>query len=114
MDSGTILALSPEVPIDLQGEELEKLRHCAALRPNKRPAGGYQDRLAELADLNLERLKQGGDWMLLPGTMRDFALGKYALDQQQRLHYKLGDRFLPVQTVQVNDTQRELIFPENA
>ncbi|NMA42658.1 MAG: hypothetical protein GX946_04675 [Oligosphaeraceae bacterium] len=110
MDSGAILGISPEVTIDLQGEDLEELRQCAEARPAARPVGGYKDRLAELATLNLERLKQGGDWVVLPGVMRDFAQGRYAVDEHQRLHYKAGSKFLPVQTVQVNEKQRELIF----
>ncbi len=112
MDNGPILGISPEVPIDLQGEKLEDLRALAAARPAKRPAGGYQDRLAELAALNLERLKRGGDWQVLPGVVRDFAKGLYALSGDQ-LYYRVAGKFHPVETVVVDGNQREPVFASN-
>lgn len=110
MDSGPILGISPEVSIDLQGEKLADLQTMAAARPDKRPVGGYKDRLAELAALNLERLKRGGDWHVLPGVVRDFAKGCYALSDDNQLFYRIGGKFHPVETVQVDGNQREPIF----
>ena len=110
MDNGPLLGISPEVPIDLKGEKVEALRAIAAARPDKRPAGGYKDRLAELAALNLERLKRGGDWQVLPGVVRDFAKGCYALSDDNQLFYRIGGKFHPVETVQVDGDQREPIF----
>ncbi len=114
MDNGPLLGISPEVPVDLQGEKLEDLRAMAAARPEKRPAGGYKDRLAELAALNLERLKRGGDWQVLPGVVRDFAKGCYALSDDNQLFYRIGGKFHPVETVQVDGDRREPIFAGNA
>jgi folate-dependent phosphoribosylglycinamide formyltransferase PurN len=109
MDNGQILGISPEVPIDMQGEKLEDLRAIAANRPPKRPVGGHQDRLAELASLHLEQLKRGGDWQVLPGVVRDFAKGLYALGGNQ-LYYRVAGKFHPVETVIVDGDQREPIF----
>lgn len=110
MDNGPLLGISPEVPINLHGAKLEELRAIAAARPEKRPAGGYKDRLADLAALNLERLKRGGDWKVLPGVVRDFAKGCYALSDENQLFYRIGGKFHPVETVQVDCDQREPIF----
>lgn len=110
MDSGPILGISTEVPIDLQGESLEHLQAIQAARPPKRPAGGYADRLEELAAANQERLKEHGDWQVLPAVVWDFAAGLYALDAEGKLGYRLGQRFHPVETIVFSPEGREVQF----
>ncbi|MFA6931158.1 MAG: hypothetical protein WCT05_12600 [Lentisphaeria bacterium] len=114
MDNGPILGISPEVTVELQGEKLAGLQAMAAARPSKRPAAGFGDRLAELANFNLERLKRGGDWQVLPGVVRDFAKGSYALAENKYLFYRIGKKFHPVETVLVDGDKREALFAGQA
>ena len=80
MDNGPILGLSPEVPLDFQGQSLETLRATAAARPEKRPVGGFKDLLEQVAAHNQERLKINGDWVVLPPTVEAFARNLYGRD----------------------------------
>lgn len=73
MDSGELLGVSPKVPIDFMGATLDELKACAAARPAKRPKGGFADRLEEIAKHNQDRLKEGGDWIVLPEAVINFA-----------------------------------------
>ena len=101
MDSGPVLGVSGQVPIDLRGHAPEELRDAFAQRPAQRPKGGYADALELVAKANQEALKIHGDWVVLPRVVMDYAAGRYALDQQGLLHYRDGDgdRWLPVETV---------------
>ncbi|NLZ63554.1 MAG: hypothetical protein GX902_07065 [Lentisphaerae bacterium] len=114
MDSGPILGLSAPVDIDLGGENLQSLLDIQARRPQRRPAGGFQDRLEEIARHNQERLKCDGDWNVLPAVVHDFAAGRYALDERNLLYYRLGTKFHPVETVVCNGDERELLFRSDA
>ena len=87
MDSGSLLGVSQKVPIDFQGASLEELCACASQRPEKRPKGGWQDRLEEIAKHNQERLKEQGDWTVLPPCVKAFAEGRYATDEQGNLFF---------------------------
>ena len=73
MDSGELLGVSPKVPVDFMGATLEELRACASKRPAMRPKGGYGDLLEAVAKHNQERLKEGGDWLVLPEATIEFA-----------------------------------------
>lgn len=88
MDAGPLLGLSPEVPIDLQGQSLESLRAIAAARPGRRPIGGFRDALEAIADANQDRLKHGGDLLVFPPVVRDFADGRFALNSEGQLCYR--------------------------
>jgi folate-dependent phosphoribosylglycinamide formyltransferase PurN len=113
MDNGPILGLSPEVDIDLAGTPLEELAACFANRPPKRPKGGYGDRLEELAQQNQERLKVGGDWVVLPRVVVDFGHGRFGLDASGQLHYRMGSNWHPIETVVYDTTGKEVVFAES-
>ncbi|HPN84905.1 MAG TPA: hypothetical protein PK821_06165, partial [Victivallales bacterium] len=66
MDSGPIIGLSQDVPVSLEGITLNELRRIASERPDKKPAGGYKDKLEHVAKINQERLKIHGDWSVFP------------------------------------------------
>jgi folate-dependent phosphoribosylglycinamide formyltransferase PurN len=112
MDNGPILGLSPEVEIDLEGCTVEELVDCAAKRPEKRPKGGYGDRLEELAQFNQEKLKVGGDWVVLPRVVVDFGQGRFGLAPDGQLHYRMGANWHPIETVVYETTAKEIVFAE--
>jgi folate-dependent phosphoribosylglycinamide formyltransferase PurN len=101
MDTGPILGVSTAVEIDLQGESVESLAEIASRRPEKKPKGGFGDRLDEIAKLNQERLKEDGDWVVLPRVVDDFASGRFALEDGGTLLHKTdGGEWLKVKTVE--------------
>ncbi len=83
MDSGYILGISPKVQIDLRGHDRSQLVQCLDTRPAKRPKGGYGDAMEDVSAFNQNLLKEGGDWLVLPGTVIAFAQGRYATDGKQ-------------------------------
>lgn len=85
MDSGFILGISPKVKIDFMGQERSKLTACLDVRPAKRPKGGYGDVMEEVSSFNQNKLKEGGDWIVLPQVVIAFAQGRYAADGKQLL-----------------------------
>ena len=113
MDNGPILGLSPAVDIELDGSTVEELAECYARRPAKRPKGGFGDRLEELAKTNQERLKIGGDWVVLPRVVVDFGHGRFGLDEAGRLHYRMGNNWHPIETVMYDTTGKEILFAES-
>jgi folate-dependent phosphoribosylglycinamide formyltransferase PurN len=111
MDNGTLLGVSAPVPIQYQGQTPAALQALAAARPAKRPSGGWQDALAALAATHLELLKQGGDWVLLPPLVRDFARGCYGLDDAGRTLFRSAadQAWAPVAAVEYGrDARRPL------
>ncbi len=110
MDSGPILGISEPVMIDFQGHSREGLAECYQRRPGKRPKGGFGDNLQSVAEYNLERLKVHGDWIVLPGVVFDFAAGRFALDEDEGLLFRLNQRMHSVQTVVYSENGRELVF----
>jgi len=110
MDNGPILGLSPAVEIDLGSHSLEYLRQIAAARPAKRPAGGFADELETLAEHNQLRLKERGDWVVLPPAVFDFARGRFGHDTDGALFYRLGQKWHPVETVIYDAAEREVVF----
>ena len=78
MDSGPILGISPELELDLQNLSYEQLLEIYNKRPTKKPVGGWKDELSKVASINQERLKEKGDWIVLPQVVNDFAAGKFA------------------------------------
>ncbi len=103
MDSGPILGISTKVPIDFQGHELRALQAIADARPDKRPVGGFGDALEAVAAANQECLKQGGDWIVFPGVVFDFAAGKFAIDETKKLFYRDGEAWTPIATVEYGE-----------
>lgn len=110
MDSGPILGISAPVDIDLDGAALDELRRCRDARPASRPKGGWGDRLERVAMINQERLKRGGDWIVLPPVVFDFARGRFGIDETGTLHYRIGARWHPITTVVYGPDERELLF----
>lgn len=111
MDNGALLGISEEVPIDLRGHSLEELQACAAARAPKRPIGGYKDVLAEVAAFNQNKLKEFGDWVVLPRVVWDFAAGKFARDENGGLLFRFSStNYVPVDTVIYSNDSREPIF----
>ena len=107
MDSGPILGVSTPVEIDLQGETVGSLAETAANRPEKKPKGGFGDKLEEIAAYNQERLKENGDWIVLPRVVEDFASGRFALDERGALSYRNDDGdWLAVKTVEYGRTSK--------
>lgn len=80
MDSGPILGVSGPITIDMMGHTLQELQTIASRRLGERPAGGYADILDSVARHNQNRLKEGGDWIVFPKVVRDFALGLFGID----------------------------------
>ena len=112
MDSGPILGLSPRVPVDLQGSTLPELHALWRQRPPKRPKGGFGDRLEQIAEANQDRLKQSGDWVVLPQVVIDYAERRFALDDGGRLLYRSDRDWTAVTSVVYHqDKRRELLPP---
>lgn len=111
MDSGPILGLSPAVPLDLQEHTPEELANCLANRSEKRPKGGFDDPLEQVAKDNLQRLKEQGDWTVLPRVVADFAAGRFARDDASGgLFFRSSRDWLPIETVVYEPDSRELLF----
>ena len=83
MDSGHILGLSPKVPIDFMGKDRQALIDCLAKRPAKRPKAGYGDEMEQVSTFNQNRLKEGGDWIVLPQTVIAFAQNRFSAEGRQ-------------------------------
>ncbi|MBR0457922.1 MAG: hypothetical protein IJJ26_01675 [Victivallales bacterium] len=96
MDNGLLLGVSQKVPIDFGGYSREQLQAIADARPAKRPKGGWNDPLEEIATRNQDNLKRHGDWTLLPPVVREFAAGSYETDGYGGLYF----RGTPVKTVE--------------
>ncbi len=112
MDNGPILGISPEVDIDLQGHTVEELAACVPQRPAKRPKEGFADALENVAVHNQDRLKVGGDWVVLPRVVVDFGQGRFGLDEGGTLHYRMGRNWHPIETVVYGTGDKEVIFAE--
>ncbi len=110
MDNGPILGMSQPVPINLGKTDLNTLKACVAARPLKRPKGGYGDALETVAKMNQEALKENGDWTVLPPVVFDFARGRFGADNDGTLHFKIKDKWHPIQTVVYGEDTQELIF----
>ncbi len=113
MDEGALLGISTPVPLGLDDARREELRQVAAARPAARPAGGYQDALEEYASAAQERLKEGGDWVVLPPVVWDFADNRfYQDDGTGQLYYRRANgTLLPIETVEYGaDGSREIRF----
>ena len=80
MDEGPVLGISDLMELDLQGMSLDFLRETAARREGKKPAEYADDPLARLANFNVDRLKEAGDWKLFPRVVRDFAKGFFRME----------------------------------
>lgn len=71
VDYGRILMISSPLDVEL-GDSFN-------------PTNG--DYVAKVADLNQERLKRKGDWVIFPRTLQNIAEGKYAKDREGNLYF---------------------------
>jgi hypothetical protein len=111
MDEGLILGLSPEVEIDLMGRDTAAWQALAAQRPAKKPKGGWGDELEKMAEVNQDRLKRQGDWLVLPRCVQDFAAGRFGVDANGGLHLRGGPGgWLPIETIAYSQDAREILF----
>lgn len=94
MDNGLLLGISQRMTIDFAGLTLDELKNIKANRPERKPAGGWQDELEALALRSQESLKTCGDHIILPLVVRDFARKCFAY-QNSKLYYRptLKDEF---------------------
>jgi folate-dependent phosphoribosylglycinamide formyltransferase PurN len=109
MDSGPVLGISEAMPVDLLEVSLEDLKNAAESRPAKRPAGGFKDVLDKVAAYNLERLKERGDWNVLPGVVNDFAAGLFRTDSTGQLFVNSGDKWIKIRTIEYGETGKKLV-----
>lgn len=110
MDTGPILGISTPVDIDFQGYSLGRLRDIAAQRPDSRPVGGYKDQLEDLAKHNQELLKCGGDWIVFPPVVEDFAGGKFACDDNGSLLFLENGEWIPIKTNEYGVSFKKLVY----
>ena len=111
MDSGPILGISGEVQIDFQGYDVDTLLQDQRKRPSVRPKGGYGDALETVAKVNQSMLKEHGDWVVLPKVVVDYADGRFALDDDGGLYYRIGEKWRRVETVIYHENgQKEPIY----
>ena len=99
MDSGAILGVSPELELDLQGVSRTQLLDIYNKRSVRKPLGGWNDALSKIATANQERLKEEGDWVVLPQVVNDFAAGKFAVEDEN-LYFKKGNTWSMVKTIE--------------
>lgn len=83
MDEGPVLGVSDYMPVDFQGHTLDELKAVKAARAGKKPAEYKNDILRKIAELNVDRLKECGDWKLFPRVVRDFANGLFTFGPMQ-------------------------------
>jgi len=87
VDNGILLGISDRVAVDFDGLTLEEMKNIRAARKGKKPAGGWGDKLEQLAQKMQEKLKIQGDHVILPLVVRDFARRCFAYADKQ-LYYR--------------------------
>jgi folate-dependent phosphoribosylglycinamide formyltransferase PurN len=75
VDEGEVLMVSAPLPVALPSG----VQAAALAGPEHREA------LKKISAEHQDRLKQAGDWVILPRTLEWLALGRYALDEQGRV-----------------------------
>ena len=110
MDTGPVLGISTAVEVDLRGSDLEELKICAGKRPVIRPAGGYKDKLEDIAKINLNRLKEQGDWIVFPQVIESFASGDFGYDENNSLMLKQSGEWQRIKTVEYGVDSRRIII----
>lgn len=111
MDSGPVLGISGEVHIDFKGFDAASLMEDQRRRPRMRPKGGFADNLELVAKANQEILKEQGDWVVLPKVVLDFAEGRFGVDEEGSLCYRIGEKWTKVETVVYNaNGQKQPIY----
>ena len=98
LDSGPVLGVSGYVEMPKGELELEEYQKIFDART---PGAKIADGLREYASICIEKLKYGGDHKVFPACVKDFALGKFGLDENGQLYYRrtLNDAFEAIKTV---------------
>jgi len=96
MDSGPVIGLSPEIPVEIAPDTPETLSSLRAARTAGRP----DDRLRRLAASHIERMKLLGDHVIFSPAAEDFSRGRFALGDDGGLLYDCGGSWLPVLSVE--------------
>ncbi len=110
IDGGPILGISAPVPVDWQGNAVSELNEIFSNR-GKAP---YDDKLRQLAKLNIETLKYRGDHVVLPRVADAFASGRYALSADGKLNFlDPAGKWQRVKTVEFSAVGGEKIIEEN-
>jgi len=107
MDSGYVLGVSDEVPIDLLGHTYDELKACYEARLDQ--SSQVSDILRDVAKHNQELLKEQGDWVVFPRVVADFARERFAYDDSGQLFYATP-YFVPISTVIYGSDFKELLF----
>ena len=91
-------------------EALNAWEHVAFAEWLRDHRGSDADALEALAKQHQERLKEGGDWVVLPPVVTAFAQGRYALDTGGGLLFRVADgTWKPVETVVFNGDGLEIL-----
>ena len=98
VDAGPVLGISAPVKIDRAGFSADEL---SAVK-NAREKGAVDDELRTIAKANVERLKTGGDHVVLPQVIEFFAAGRYGCDENGNLCLKSvkEDKWERIETVE--------------
>ncbi len=95
MDSGPVIGLSPEIPVEISPDTPETLSSLRAAR-----TGRPDDRLRRLAASHIERMKRLGDHVIFSPAAEDFSRGRFALGDDGGLLYDCGGGWLPILSVE--------------
>ncbi|MCK5834157.1 MAG: hypothetical protein KAG98_00315 [Lentisphaeria bacterium] len=107
MDSGYVLGVSDEVPVDLMGYTFEELKDCYVARSEH--GSRVDDVLRKVAIHNQELLKEKGDWLVFPKVVTDFARQRFSFDDAGQLFYNTPSP-VPISTVLYGVDFKELLF----
>jgi len=95
MDSGPVIGVSPEIPVEITPDTPETLSALRAAR-----TGRADDRLRRLAESHIKRMKLLGDHVIFSPAAEDFARGRFALDDNGGLLYERGGQWSSVLSVE--------------
>lgn len=89
VDCGALLGVSTPVPVDWTDELTATVEQCVLSRQGKKRAEYKNDALAQTAKEYQNKLKEGGDWIVFPPVVDEFAVGHYSYDEEtDTLYYK--------------------------
>lgn len=104
MDSGPVIGVSVEIPVDIAPETPESL---AAVR--KKRCGKPQDILRNIAAAHIEKMKINGDHVIFPRAADDFARGRFVCGENNELFFRNGTELIPVVSVEYTQNGRKIL-----
>ncbi|NQZ59295.1 MAG: hypothetical protein HRT88_17720 [Lentisphaeraceae bacterium] len=111
MDEGFVLGISPAEKIDWQRKTPEELIAIYKNRPTQKPKGGWKDEFQQFLSHNQDLLIVGGDWVVFPKVIKDFAAGKFAF-AGDNLYLKSNANFIPLEHIEYTSNGKEITFKE--